>query len=140
MSASLEGRRILVVEDSPVVLAFAVEALEELGCIVVGPAQNMAVARTLAETEQCDAALIDIRIRGEKSFSICDILAARGIPFVLTSGYADWPIPQRWQDSLQVPKPFKLEDLARAFQSCSPPFRCRRADHLKGCRWVCRAA
>ena len=114
MSGSLEGRRILVVEDSPVVLAFAVEALEELGCVVVGPAQNMAVARTLAETADCDAGLIDIRIRGEKSFSICDILAARGIPFVLTSGYADWPIPERWQDSLQVPKPFKLEDLEAA--------------------------
>jgi CheY-like chemotaxis protein len=110
----LEGRRILVVEDSPVVLAFAVEALEQLGCVVVGPAQNMAVARSLAEAEACDAALVDIRIRGEKSFSICDILAGRNIPFVLTSGYADWPVPDRWQDSLQVPKPFKLEDLEAA--------------------------
>lgn len=111
MTLRLEGRRIMVVEDSPVVLGFAVEALEELGCVVVGPAQNMAVARTLAENEDCDAALIDIRIRGEKSFPICDILAARGIPFVLTSGYADWPLPKRWEDSLQLPKPYMLDDL-----------------------------
>lgn len=114
MTRDLEGRRILVVEDSPVVLSFAVEVLEELGCVVVGPAQNMAVARTLAEVEQCDAALVDIRIRGEKSFSICDILESRGVPFILTSGYADWPNPGRWNDSLQLPKPFKLEDLAAA--------------------------
>lgn len=111
MSESLEGRRVLLVEDSPVVLAFAGDALQELGCVVVGPAQNLAVARGLAETEVCDAALIDIRIRGEKSFAICDILAGRGIPFILTSGYADWTIPNRWQDSLQLPKPYKLEDL-----------------------------
>lgn len=114
MAETLHGRRILVVEDSPVVLAFAVEALEELGCTPVGPAQNMATARVLAESEQVDAALVDIRIRGEKSFSICDILAARNIPFILTSGYADWPVPDRWRDTIQVPKPFKLEDLEAA--------------------------
>ena len=120
MSGSLVGRRILVVEDSPVVLAFIVEVLDELGCTVLGPAQNMAVARELAEHEDCDAALIDIRIRGEKSFPICDILAARGTPFILTSGYADWPVPDRWQDSLKVPKPFKLEDLQAALQQVLP--------------------
>lgn len=114
MSDALKDRRILIVEDSLVVSVFAVEALEELGCKIAGPAHNLAVARELAESETLDAALVDIRIRGEKSFAICDILAARGVPFVLTSGYADWPIPERWSDSLQLPKPFKVEDLELA--------------------------
>lgn len=116
MSGSMDGLRVLLVEDSPVVSAFAVEALEELGCVVIGPAQNMAVARDLAEGELLDAALIDVRIRGEKSFSICDILARRSVPFILTSGYADWSIPDRWSDTPQIPKPFKLEDLQVALQ------------------------
>lgn len=116
MSGSLDGLRVLLVEDSPVVSAFAVEALEELGCVVIGPAQNMAVARDLAEGEPLDAALIDVRIRGEKSFSICDILARRSVPFILTSGYADWSIPGRWSEVQQLPKPFKVEELKVALQ------------------------
>jgi CheY-like chemotaxis protein len=120
MSPSVDGRRILVVEDSPVVLTYIAEVLDELGCTIVGPAQNMAIARTLAADESFDAALVDIRIRGEKSFPICDILAARNIPFILTSGYADWAVPDRWQDSIQVPKPFKLEDLQAALQQVLP--------------------
>ena len=116
MPGELSGRRVLVVEDSPVVSAFTGELLEELECVLVGPAHNMAIARQLAQEEDIDAAVIDIRIRGEKSFAICEILAARGIPFVLTSGYADWPLPERWRDALQLPKPFKLEDLEAALK------------------------
>jgi CheY-like chemotaxis protein len=111
MSGALSGRRILLVEDSPVVSTFAQEVLEELGCITVGPAANMATARELAESEPVDAAIIDVRIRGEKSFAICEILADRGVPFVLTSGYADWTMPAKWQDILQLPKPYKTADV-----------------------------
>jgi DNA-binding response OmpR family regulator len=112
--ADLKGRRILLVEDSPVVSNFAVSLLEELGCMVVGPAPNMAVARDLAISEPIEAAIIDIRIRGEKAFPICDILDERGIPFVLTSGYADWSTPAKWRDCCQLPKPYKLEDVELA--------------------------
>jgi CheY-like chemotaxis protein len=109
MTKQLSGRKILVVEDSPVVASFAQDVLEELGCTVLGPAGNMADARTLAESEDIDAALVDLRIRGDKSFPICEILRRRGIPFVLTSGYADWTIPVDWADRPQLPKPYKQD-------------------------------
>lgn len=111
MTSELEGRRILLVEDSPVVGPFTQSLLEELGCEVVGPASNMASARELAESSDLDAAIVDIRIRGEKAFPICEILAGRQIPFVLSSGYADWPTPEKWQDRPQLPKPYTLEDI-----------------------------
>ncbi|HVL78094.1 MAG TPA: response regulator [Sphingomicrobium sp.] len=114
MPSELAGRRILLVEDSPVVAELAQEMLEELGCIVVGPAGNLATARILAETEAIDAGLIDVRIRGDKSFAICDILAARRLPFILTSGYADWAVAEKWRDSARLPKPYALPDLERA--------------------------
>jgi len=47
VSNGLNGRRILVIEDSPVVSPFTVDILAELGCMVVGPAPNMAVAREM---------------------------------------------------------------------------------------------
>ena len=50
--AELSGKRILVVEDSPVVAPFTAEILAELGCEVVGPAPNLAAARMLIEGER----------------------------------------------------------------------------------------
>ena len=111
MHSELAGRRILLVEDSPVVGPFTQGLLEELGCEVIGPAANMAVARELAESEDLDAAIVDIRIRGEKAFPICEILGSRNIPFVLSSGYADWPTPEKWQNRPQLPKPYTIEDI-----------------------------
>jgi CheY-like chemotaxis protein len=114
VSGKIAGRRILVIEDSPVVAPFTQAVLEELGCEVVGPAGNMAVARELAEQDGIDAALIDVRIRGEKSYPICEILNRRGVPFVLTSGYAEWGVPAEWRDRPQLPKPYKVADLEAA--------------------------
>jgi CheY-like chemotaxis protein len=88
-TADLTGKRILLIEDSPVVAPFTAELLEELGCEVVGPAPNMAAARELIEGGGYDAALMDIHIRGERVFPLCEVLEARRLPFVLTSGYAD---------------------------------------------------
>ena len=111
MASELAGRRILLVEDSPVVAPFTQGLLEDLDCQVVGPATNMAAARELAESEEVDAAIVDIRIRGEKAFPICEILASRNIPFVLSSGYADWPTPEKWQDRPQLPKTYTIDDV-----------------------------
>jgi CheY-like chemotaxis protein len=113
-SQGLVGKRILVVEDSPVVAPYAADLLQELGCSAIGPAPTMAAARSLIETDSCDAALLDVHIRGERVFSLCDILADRGIPFVLTSGYADWHIPDKWQQRPRMQKPYKLAELERA--------------------------
>src|SRR6476659_661686 len=90
MRGELNGRRILVIDDSPVVAPFPVDILAELGCTVVGPAPNMAVAREMVDAGEFDAALLDVHIRGERIFALCDTLAERKVPFVLTSGYADW--------------------------------------------------
>jgi CheY-like chemotaxis protein len=115
--AELSGRRILVVEDSPVVAPFTAEVLQELGYEVVGPAPTMAAARDLIEQEEIDAALMDIHIRGERVFPLCEVLEAKGVPFVLTSGYADWQIPDKWQDRPTLQKPYTYEQVERALGS-----------------------
>ena len=111
----LKGRRILLVEDSPVVGPFTAELLEDLGCIVVGPAPNMAAARELVEGDApIDAAMMDVHIRGERVFPLCDALAARGVPFVLTSGYADWQMPDKWEGRPRLMKPYTIDQVEDA--------------------------
>ncbi len=111
---ALGGRRILVVEDSPVVAPLTVDILDDLGCAVVGPAPNMAAARVLVETGDFDAALMDVHIRGERIFSLCEMLDARGIPFLFTSGYADWSMPEKWRDRPRLAKPYTIEQVEEA--------------------------
>jgi CheY-like chemotaxis protein len=116
--ARLKGRRILVVEDSPVVGPFTAELLTDLGCEVVGPAPNMAAARELAESDEIiDAAMMDIHIRGERVFSLCEVLAARGVPFVLTSGYADWQMPDKWEECPRLQKPYTIDQVEETLAS-----------------------
>jgi len=112
--SELAGRRILVIEDSPVVAPFTVEILGELGCEVVGPAPNMAAARELVESEEIDAAILDIHIRGERVFPICEMLEGRDVPFLLTSGYADWQVPEKWRDRPRLQKPYTLDQVKEA--------------------------
>ena len=112
----LKGRRILIIEDSPVVGPFTVDVLEELGCEAVGPAPNMAAARELIDAEAFDAALMDIHIRGERVFALCEVLEARGVPFVLTSGYADWTMPDKWEDRPRLQKPYTIADVGEALE------------------------
>jgi CheY-like chemotaxis protein len=110
----IAGKRILVVEDSPVVAPFTADLLGELGCEVVGPAANMAMARELMDGEPFDAALMDVHIRGERVFPLCEALEAMHVPFVLTSGYADWTMPDNWEDRPRLQKPYTIEQIEQA--------------------------
>ena len=110
----LGGRRVLLVEDSPVVGPFTADLLVELGCEVVGPAPNMAEARKVIEAEKVDAALMDVHIRGERVFPLCEMLDQRGVPFLFTSGYADWSMPEKWRDRPRLQKPYTIDAVAAA--------------------------
>jgi CheY-like chemotaxis protein len=113
----LKGKRILVIEDSPVVGPFTVDMLGELGCEVLGPAPNMASARELMEAGGFDGALVDVHIRGERVFPLCEMLEAKGVPFVFTSGYADWQMPEKWQERPRLQKPYTLDQIEQALRA-----------------------
>ena len=106
MTDELVKRRILVIEDSPVVADASEDMLHDLGFEVVGPAGNMATALQLAQDEQLDGAIVDVNIRGGKAYSVMKILATRNIPFLLTSGYADWSMPEEWAERPRLAKPY----------------------------------
>ncbi|WP_437305373.1 response regulator [Sorangium sp. So ce388] len=83
----LEGLRVLIVEDEPMLASSLEDALTDLGCEVIGPALNMTDAIRLAREAEMDGASLDVNIAGEKVYAVADILTARGIPFVFMTGY-----------------------------------------------------
>ncbi|WP_375450719.1 response regulator [uncultured Devosia sp.] len=108
---SIEGRRVLVVEDEMIIVLLIEQTLLDLRAQVIGPAAWLNAALQLAKDEPIDAAILDINIRGGDSYGVADILAERGIPFVLCSGYSDWALAERHRDRPRLTKPYSSKDL-----------------------------
>jgi light-regulated signal transduction histidine kinase (bacteriophytochrome)/CheY-like chemotaxis protein len=106
--------RLLIVEDSFLVLLSVEGMCEELGWEVVGPATRLDEALRLAETETLDAALLDINLDGEMSWDVADRLSARGIPFTFSTGYDHATIlPAHLMNAEVIAKPYRIEELER---------------------------
>jgi DNA-binding response OmpR family regulator len=84
---TLSGRRILVVEDEAMVAMMLVELLTSAGCVVIGPAVTTTEAITLLGQEEIHCAVLDVKLTDGVSIPVAEALAARGIPFVVTTGY-----------------------------------------------------
>ena len=108
-NGKLAGRRVLIVEDSPLIAAVLEDMLSDMGCAVVGPTGNMAFAVDLAKAEQLDAAIIDLNIRGGKVYPVAEVLRDRNVPFLLASGYADWTLREDFKDRPRLTKPYTAE-------------------------------
>jgi DNA-binding NarL/FixJ family response regulator len=105
------GCRILVVEDETLI-AFEIEAvLEALECAIIGPVSTLDDALRLAHDTAPDAAILDVTVRGGKSYPVAEQLLARGIPFVLSSGYGEWALPDTLRGQPRLYKPFTAAEL-----------------------------
>ena len=107
----LEGRKILIVEDeAPIALSLAA-AVAHAGGIAIGPVATVAAAFALMADHTLDGALLDIRLRGETSFSLADVLAVLGIPFVFVSGMSSALMPYPHRDRPLFDKPYEVHDV-----------------------------
>jgi CheY-like chemotaxis protein len=107
----LSGRRILVVEDEMLVLMMTEDMLADLGCESVTSAATVDQALALIDAEGFDAALLDMNLGGDKSFPVADALAARGVPFIFSTGYTGQDMREGYRDRPVLKKPFRYEDL-----------------------------
>ena len=109
-TSALKGARVLVVEDAWHVAEAMKLVLEGVEIRVVGPAANVADALRLITSQQLDLALVDINLKQETASGIIDDLHARGIPFIVVSGYAVPPVAMQ-KAAAFVQKPFSAKEL-----------------------------
>lgn len=83
----LDGKRVLIVEDEPLVALLLEEMLLDLGCEVAGPAYSLDDGIRLASTETLDAAVLDVNLNGVMSDRVADTLRERNVPFAYATGY-----------------------------------------------------
>jgi CheY-like chemotaxis protein len=109
----LSGRRVLVVEDEMLILALIEDMLADLGCESVTAAATVNQALALIDAQVFDAALLDINLNGNESYSVANALAAHGVPFAFSTGYTGGDIGDRYRDRPVLKKPWRNEDLVK---------------------------
>jgi CheY-like chemotaxis protein len=113
MPLMAELQRILIVEDEPLIAMMLEDFLEELGKVHVATCDSVQSALATIADEHPDAAIIDINLSGgEKSWPVADELAARGIPFVLSSGGDE--VIDGHADRPRLTKPYTMEGVQAA--------------------------
>lgn len=104
-------RRVLVAEDSLLILMGLEMLLEDDGIAIVGPASTVAQAVALVEHGGFDIAILDINLHNELSYPVADLLAGRGIPYIFTTGYMAEALPPRFGDAPCIQKPYQSDAL-----------------------------
>jgi CheY-like chemotaxis protein len=112
--SELAGLRVLIVEDEAMIAVLLEDQLDELGCVPVGPATSVQDALASIEAEPIDAAVLDLNLRGARSYPVAEAMAARGLPFLFITGYGQSGLDPEFQNEPVLQKPFTSDALAHA--------------------------
>jgi len=114
----LRGLRILVAEDETLVLMEIEDMLKELGCEIVGPVSTVGAALAAIRQNEFDGALLDMNLHGERILPAAEELLARGVRFILCTGYAKGNGDEASiKDAPRLTKPFSLQSLRAAMDA-----------------------
>jgi DNA-binding NtrC family response regulator len=112
---SLEGVRVLVVEDAWHVANALKSALEHVGMHVSGPAATTAEARRLIAEHMPRLAVVDVNLKREMASGLIEELHDQGVSVVVVSGYALPPVSMD-KAAAFLQKPFSGSELLTALR------------------------
>jgi DNA-binding response OmpR family regulator len=113
----LLDRHVLIIEDEFILSMLLEDMLANLGCHVIGTASRLSEGLQKARSLWMDLAILDVNLNGMLSFEIAEILRARGIGLVFSTGYGSHGVPGCFKNIPILQKPFcqkELEDAMRA--------------------------
>jgi PAS domain S-box-containing protein len=119
--SSLSGKRVLIVEDEPLIGMVLTDYLMDAGCIPIGPAQNLERAMALIREEMFDAALVDGNLAGRSVDEIAVALTKQGAPFAFVTGYGRDALPVGFHEAIIVEKPFTADQVISALERLFAP-------------------
>lgn len=108
------GLRVLVVEDEGLIIMLLEDMLTELGHAMVASAANIEDARAHASNRTIDLAILDVNLGRQSSHPLASDFSARGIPYILATGYGRSWLGKEWGDDVVLEKPFEVKALSAA--------------------------
>jgi PAS domain S-box-containing protein len=117
ITQTLRGKRVLIVEDEPLLSMDMEASLAEAGCEVSGQAGTLAKAKQLIADTDCDAALLDANLAGQSVDELAVALTQRNIPFAFVTGYGREALPEGFREAAMLGKPFSKDQLRSVVQA-----------------------
>ena len=113
--------RVLVVEDEPMIAFSLEQMLIEEGFAIAGVAGDLPEALTIIESDVCEVAILDANLAGVNSGPAAVALTARGVPFIVMSGYSsDQYGSDFFGDAPRLQKPCQEDRIIQALRSILP--------------------
>ncbi len=116
----LHGKRVLLIEDEPLVLMDLESILTAAGCEIVGPAGTLEAAKRLVADADCDLALIDVNLAGSPVDELAAALTQKDVPFAFVTGYAREALPRGFGEAVLLGKPFNQDQLLGVVEALLP--------------------
>lgn len=114
VAMQVEGLRILLAEDDPLIGMEIEDAIADHGGVVYGPYPSLR-ALLDAVNGPYDVAILDIRLGREESFPAAERLSEAGVPIVFHSGHGEQAeIGRRFPRATLCSKPCAPERLLEA--------------------------
>lgn len=114
----LAGKRLLVVDDEPLVAMLVEDLLGAAGADIVGPAATLAAGLELAGAAGLHGAVLDVNLDGVMVYPVAEALTRAGVPFVFLTGYGRLGVDAAFEGVTVLHKPVNLssfpDDVARA--------------------------
>lgn len=107
-------RDVFVLEDEALIAMEIETMLRSAGYRVIGPASSIAEAMQICDALTDGCALLDVNLDGAAVTPVACLLAERGIPFALVTGYDAASVPEQFRDRIIIRKPFTETDLYTA--------------------------
>jgi DNA-binding response OmpR family regulator len=117
----LKGRKILIVEDEPLIALDLETAVRDHNGVPLGPVGTMAEAEVLLQSEWPAGAIVDLGVKDGHATEFAGVLRRSGVTVVIHSGQADTSLPPDWPSHLIVAKPALPETVIAALASAMFP-------------------
>jgi CheY-like chemotaxis protein len=111
----IEGRKVLLIEDSLIIALDAEDILKRLGARQVATAATVEDGIRAIGDSRPDLAILDVNLGDHTSFAVADRLLELDIPFLFATGYGEQAqLPEDHRGRTVLQKPYTLENMARA--------------------------
>lgn len=112
VSASLDAKTVLVIEDQFLIAIDTEQALRNAGAVDVRLASSVRDAFEMLTSFVPDVVVLDFVLGDGTGSDVAKVLTERQVPFVFATGYGDnVPIPGPYRHVPTVRKPFSVDDL-----------------------------
>jgi len=116
VASDSDDKRVLLVEDEPLVSMMLADMLSAFGHKVDGPYSRFSDAIMAAKSNNLQAGILDVNLGGEKTYAVADILTDRKIPFAFVTGYGPDSIVPAFAHAPVLQKPIEAAKLHALLQ------------------------